>query len=107
MARAIMAPASRLTSPAELCACGEQHHPGARYYVSVRESDGGKWRPVLGPFSTHAQARAHVDAVTSHVLDHYNPGGRAHWYSYGTVAMMPDYDTPGLLNGALLATTES
>lgn len=24
------APASRLTSPVELCSCGEQHHPGSQ-----------------------------------------------------------------------------
>jgi hypothetical protein len=76
-----------------------------RYYVSVCESPDSadtKWRPVLGPFTTHAQARAHVDAVTRYALDHYNPGGRAHWYGYGTVAMAPGYTTPGLLNAALL-----
>lgn len=96
---------SRATSPVEQCSCGEPHHPGARYYVSVVEiPERGADSPTVlaaGPFVTHAQARGWIDPVRQYVLDHYNPHGRAHWYGYGTVAMGPTYTEPGKLNAAV------
>lgn len=48
------------------------------------------------------EALAHVDAVNRLVNDRYNPGGRAHWYGYGTVAMPCGYARPGKLNEEVL-----
>ena len=79
------------------CPCGAvRHHPGARYYVSVRDDS----RTVLaaGPYLTHPEALAVVGIVNRIVLNKYNPQGRAHWWSYGTVAMPYGYDRPEHLN---------
>lgn len=43
-----------------------------------------------------------VDAARTIILDHYNPGGRAHWYAYGTVAMPCGYARPGKINQEVL-----
>ena len=91
--------------PAIACTCGERHHPGSRYYVSVIERpDMGAESPMilaLGPFLTHQEAIAHVDRVRLAVLSRFNPEGRADWYGYGTVAMAGDYSTPGRLNAEI------
>ena len=84
------------------CHCGERHYQGAAYYVSV--TDGGPDRAVLavGPFTEHYEALANVDAVSRLINDRYSPGGRAHWYSYGTVAMRCGYARPGKINEEVL-----
>jgi hypothetical protein len=83
--------------PPVTCSCGERHHLGAKYYVSVM--DGSRQINALGPFRTHQEALAWVPIVNREVIDHYNPEGRAHFYAYGTVAMAHDYQVPGRLNG--------
>ena len=35
------------------------------------------------------------------VLEKWNPGGRAHWYGFGTTAMRSTYHEPGKLNAEL------
>lgn len=89
-------------APPITCPCGERHHLGARYYVSVIEDPGAGKKSdavlALGPLLTHPEALARVDRVRAFVLDHYNPGGAAHWYGYGTVAMPATFDRPGKLN---------
>jgi hypothetical protein len=92
---------SRMTSPVEWCSCGEQHHPGSTYYVSVMDGTPDRTRLVAGPFSTHAEAKAWVNPAQGLVLAKYNPHGRAHFYAYGTVAMRPGYTVPGILNAKL------
>jgi hypothetical protein len=85
-----------MTSPVEWCSCGQQHYPGASYYVSV--VDGKRWVLAAGPFSTHAQALGYVEPVRRLVLSRYDYQGRAGWYGYGTVAMQDGYSKPGKLN---------
>ena len=82
------------------CTCGQAHHPGARYYASVRRDD-----VVIvlaaGPYLSHQEALAVVDDVREIAVECYNPDGRAYWYAYGTVGMPHDYTTPGTLNADL------
>ena len=83
------------------CACGAAHPDGARYYASVVERPGDPETPMVlaaGPFPTHPEALAMVDRVRALVLARFNPGGRAHWYAFGSVAMRGDFDEPGKLN---------
>lgn len=83
------------------CKCGEvAHYQGASYYVSV--SDGPEHRLVVGPFPEHDQALAHVDAARREILAHWNPGGRAHWYGYGTCAVKGGSTILGKLNDVIL-----
>lgn len=95
---------SRLSIP-EPCTCGETHHDGANYYVSVvRDTAKGPhsdYRLLAGPFTDHAEALAWVDRARELALARYNPDGRAHWYAYGTVAMAAGYTKPGMLNDQL------
>ena len=89
-------------TPAVPCSCGQNHHPGAKYYVSVIETPSlGAKSPcvlALGPFLTHPEALAWVDRVNDVVQARWNPHGSAHWYGFGTVAMAADYTIPGKLN---------
>ena len=87
------ATASIRESSAVLCECGERHHPGANYYVSV--IDGKRWRCLAGPFRTHSDALSMVPATCdkANELD-----VRAAFYAFGTVAMAQDYTEPGFLN---------
>lgn len=88
--------------PGLACPCGAvRHAPGARYYVSVVEHEGGRALPALGPFLTHPEALARVDRVRDLVLARYNPDGRAHWYLYGTIALPYDSTVVGRLNAEL------
>jgi hypothetical protein len=92
-------------TPVDPCDCGEPHHPGAHYYVSVRSTPslGAKspMRLAAGPFGTHAEARAWVAPVKGLVFARYNPHGKAAWYGYGTVAVKSESATPGILNAEL------
>ena len=81
------------------CRCGEQHHQAANYYVSV--VDGSRVVLAAGPYPEHDRALAYVEPVRRIVEARYNPGGRAHWYGYGTTAMRPTYAEPGKLNAEL------
>ena len=87
------------------CGCGEKHHEGANYYVSVvRDTAKGPhsdYRLLAGPFPPHEEALAWVDRAKALALARYNPEGRADWYAYGTVAMTADYRKPGMLNDQL------
>ena len=87
--------------------CGGDHPAGATYYASVIQDPArGAASPMVlaaGPFPTHADALAVVDRVRAVVLAKWNPGGRAHWYGFGTVAMAPDFTRPGKLNAELAA----
>ena len=82
--------------PTITCPCTERHHLHAVYYVSVvRASD---YRLLAGPFPTHQEALAWVDRAKA-VAATLDP--KAHWYGYGTVAMAPGYQKPGMLNASL------
>ena len=81
------------------CKCGiERHYQGAAYYVSV-EKDGNHVL-ALGPFNEHDEALARVDDVRRVVMDKWNPGGEAHWYGYGTTAVLDSNRRAGKLNAA-------
>ena len=88
--------ASIRESGAVPCECGERHHPGANYYVSV--IDGKRWRCLAGPFRTHSDALAMVVATSDKASE---LDVRAAFYAFGTVAMAQDYTEPGFLNGQL------
>lgn len=81
------------------CHCGEHHYQGAAYYVSVL--DGPHSVLAVGPFAEHSEALARVDDARYVILDRYNPGGRAHWYAYGTAVVHGPVRRPGLLNAEL------
>ena len=79
------------------CSCPERHHQGAGYYVSVE--DGGRHVLVAGPYPEHGDALAMVETVKRVVLDKWNPGGRAHFYGYGTASILQGHPMPaGKLN---------
>lgn len=65
----------------ETCEC-EDHVPGASYYVSA--VDGSRSALASGPYDTHAEALAKVDEVREKAV---RSDGRAHFFSWGTVAM--------------------
>lgn len=69
--------------------------PGA-YYVSV--VDGDHFGLLLGPFATHREALAHVDAATDEA-NRIDP--KAAWYSFGTCRLERPVG-PGILNDHLL-----
>ena len=93
-------------APATACTCTD-HPEGANFYASVIESpdQGPDSKMVLaaGPFPTHGEALAVVDKVRAVVLAKWNPGGRAHWFGFGTVAMASGFTRPGKLNAELAA----
>lgn len=95
-------PAVGLTwAPPITCGCGERHHLGAWYYVSViREPERPRSDMVLaaGPYLTHQEALARVDAVRRVVGAKYQGSLASPWYGYGTVAM-PRGTRSGALNG--------
>ena len=55
------------------CGCGETHHEGANYYVSVvRDTAKGPhsdYRLLAGPFPTHEEALAWVDRARELALE--------------------------------------
>ena len=61
------------------CECGREHEPDLRFFVTVR--DGERWAALLGPFDTHAEALAQVDAGRDLA---YKADARAPFYAYGT-----------------------
>lgn len=63
------------------------------YYVSVMR-DGGDFRPLSGPYQTHAEALAAQRKATNIAQD---LDCKAIWYSFGTIRMRDDYCAPGLL----------
>lgn len=66
----------------------------ARYYVSVM--DAGRYAFLLGPFDTHEEALAHVDAANRKACE-VDP--RAHWYAFGTAKLKDQESYPdGVLN---------
>ena len=69
------------SSGKETCECGQKHHPGANYYVSVQ--DGKKTGLLSGPYKTHAEAVAKVNEVKEKALE---VDSGAAFYSFGTVA---------------------
>jgi hypothetical protein len=77
----------------ETCECGERHAPGASYYVSAE--DGGRSALASGPYPTHAEALARVDEVRERAI---RSDGKAHFYSWGTVAMPATYKERGQLD---------
>jgi hypothetical protein len=66
---------------------------GARFYVSAR--DAGRTVLLAGPFKKHADALAAVDKYKKRAHD-VDP--KAHWYSYGTVAMPRSFKETGKLS---------
>lgn len=83
----------------EACNCGQKHHTGANYYVSVMRDD-GDMRALYGPFATHAEALENVQIANNKACD-CDP--RASFYAFGTVAMPSTYTTPGIINHLLPA----
>lgn len=63
------------------------------YYVSVMRED-GEFRPLSGPYATHAEALAAQQKATdiAQELD-----CKAVWYSFGTMRVKHDYREHGLL----------
>ena len=80
------------------CPCGDDRCPadGGGYYVSIwdRLSNAGHGRLGLlaGPYDTHAEALAKVDAAKDLALEH---DAWASFYGYGTVRMKGSYREPG------------
>lgn len=77
----------------ETCKCGADHVPDASYYVSAE--DGGRSALASGPYPTHAEALARVDEVRERAI---RSDGKAHFYSWGTVAMPGTYKKRGQLD---------
>lgn len=67
-----------------------------RFYVSV--IDGARYAFLAGPFATHEEALAKVDAARKRA-DEVDP--RAWFYAYGTAQAPEGYDRPGILNADL------
>ena len=77
----------------ETCKCGENHIPGAKYYVSA--ADAGRTALLSGPYDTHAEALAKVDSVRRRAEER---DSGAVFYSFGTVAMPATYTQKGQLD---------
>lgn len=77
----------------ETCECGADHVAGTSYYVSA--ADGGRSALASGPYPTHAEALARVDEVRERAI---RQDGKAHFYSWGTVAMPGTYKKRGQLD---------
>ena len=74
--------------------CGPVVNPEpGNYYVSV--VNGRKFRLLLGPFTNHATALAHVRTTRDYAC-RVDP--QAHWYAFGTVGLHADDVRPGILN---------
>lgn len=80
----------------ESCTCGQQHHEGANYYVSVK--DGPQFNVLAGPYKTHAEALEKLEPVRR-LANELVP--RSWFYAFGTVAMNADFTRPGKLNDQL------
>ncbi len=74
------------------CEC-ESHPDGANFYVSVK--DGSRSNVLAGPYSTHPEALAHVEQIRAWAE---RVNDRAVFYAFGTVAMAPDFNRPGMAN---------
>lgn len=83
-----------------VCDCGQTHHEGSNYYVSVVDGP-KKFQVLAGPYKTHQEALALVPTVTRIAQD-VDP--RAAFYAFGTVAMKPDFTKPGILNDKIILT---
>jgi hypothetical protein len=80
-----------------MCECQDTHPKGANYYVSVVDGlDRRRIGLLLGPFKRHDEALKKVEAVRRKA-EELDP--KAVFYSFGTVAMRPEYTKPGVLNG--------
>lgn len=71
-------------------------NPARRYYVSV--VDGAAYRFLAGPFDTHGDALAQVDAARKLAIEYDR---KAHFYAFGTAKAPAGYDTPGIFNAQL------
>lgn len=67
-----------------------------RYYVSV--IDGGNYRFLAGPFATHDEALAKVDAARELAIEYDR---KAWFYTYGTARAPKGWDKPGIFNAQL------
>ena len=67
-----------------------------RYYVSV--IDGTDYRFLAGPFDTHAEALAKVDAARELAIDYDQ---KAWFYAFGTARAPEGYNKPGIFNAQL------
>lgn len=67
-----------------------------KFYVSV--IDGPRFNFLAGPFDTHEEALAKVDAARAKANE---VNDRAWFYAYGTAQAPEGYDKPGLLNDLL------
>lgn len=70
------------------------------FYVSV--IDGARHGFLAGPFQTHDEALAKVDAARA-AANEVDP--RAWFYAYGTAKAPDGYDRPGVLNDKLFKPT--
>jgi hypothetical protein len=85
------------------CPCGSEHTEPANFYVSVLDrlsNDGSRDRfgVIAGPFATHAEALSMVEPAKRKAQE---VDRRAHFYGFGTVAMLPTYTQAGVLNDLL------
>lgn len=78
------------------CKCGQQHHEGANYYVSV--VDGPQFNVLAGPYKTHAEALAMVEPVRTLAVELVP---QSWFYGFGTVAMAANFTKPGKLSAIL------
>lgn len=86
----------------ETCTCGQTHHEGENYYVSV--VDGPRQSLLAGPYKTHAEALSAVEPVRNIA---YDVDPKSWFYAFGTIAMKEGYTKPGILNDKLAAQTTS
>jgi len=90
-----------------ICPCGADHSAdaeGSRYFVSVR--DAGRSGFPAGPYATHAEALADVEAVREIA---YRLDGMTHFFEWGTARVDGDAAAklgPGKLNEALKVSRE-
>jgi len=85
-----------MNTPKLFTPCGDVWEIDVRdgnYYVSAL--DAGRTSPVAGPFSHHVGALS-IIRKCRRIVEEHDP--RAHFYSFGTVAMSPEYTKPGVLN---------
>lgn len=85
-----------MTHPAD-CGCGA-NPAGTRYYTSAMRDD-GRVVALSGPYGTHGEAVARVDADNAKACASGDP--KAHWYAYGTFAAMGDTVVKPVFGGAL------
>lgn len=78
------------------CDCGAIHEPDRNFYVTV--VDGDRHGKLAGPYKTHGEALADVEAVRSIAID---LDSKAHFYGFGTASTGSEYTKPGILNAQL------